>query len=110
MVTFAGVVGRGFALVAAAAWIGSRFEQEAGEVFQAGGGCLVEGSVTPGLLYVYVRSLGNQEARGLDILAQCDAGMQGLVVHGVAREPMHVGAVGQEQSCGLRTAKRGRQV
>ena len=71
---------------------------------------LVQGGIASSLLHIDVRSLGNQEARRLAILAQRNTRMQWLIAHGVARETVHVRSVGQQQCRCLRSAKPGRQV
>lgn len=71
---------------------------------------LVQGSIASSLLHIDVSTLGNQEARRLAILAQRNARMQWLIVHGVAREAVHMCSVSQQQYHCLRSAKPSRQV
>ena len=71
---------------------------------------LVQRSVASGLRHVHICSLGDQNAGGLAILAQSDAGVQRLVVLGVAGEAMDMRPVDEQQSrCG-RPAKGSRKM
>ena len=88
--------------MANASRVRSRLEQDPRQLFEPGSRRLVQGRVASGLRHVYVRSLRNQKAHRLAILAQGNAGMQWLIVHRVAREAVHMRSVGKQQSRCLR--------
>jgi hypothetical protein len=80
------------------------------QVRTPGGSCLMKRRVAPCLGHIDIRALLYQQAHGLTILAQGNACMERLVVHGIPREAVYMRAVGEQQRRGLGSAKRGRQV
>jgi hypothetical protein len=88
----------------------SRVKQYPRQVRTPCGSCLMKRRVSSGLRHIDIRALLDQQAHGLTILAQGNTCMQWLVVHGIPREAVYMRAVGEQQSCGLGSAKRGRQV
>ncbi len=88
----------------------SRFEQDPDHVFESGSRRLVQRRVASGLRHVYVCALFDQEPHRFAIAAQCNAGMQWLIVHGVPREAVHMCSVSKQESGCLGSAKCGCQV
>jgi hypothetical protein len=88
----------------------SGVQQYSRQVRTPGGSCLMKRCVSPSLGHIDIRALLDQQAHGLTILAQSNACMDRLVVHGIPREAVHMRAVGEQQSRRLRSAKRGCQV
>ena len=77
------------------------------QVRTPGGSCLMKRRVSPCLGHIDIRALLDQQAHGLTILAQGNACMERLVVHGIPREAVYMRAVGEQQRRGLGSAVRG---
>ncbi len=107
MAALASVIGRLLALIATPGWIRTRFKQYPRQLFEPGGGSLVQGSVASGLRHIYIRALLNQDARRLRIAAERNTGMQWLIAHRVVREAMHVRPMGKQESRCFGPAERG---
>jgi hypothetical protein len=107
MAAFAGVVGRGFALVAAGGPVGSVFEEQGDDGCVAVGGGLVKWGVASGLGSVDAGSRFEEETDALDGVAESDAGVEGLVAHGIVGDLVDVGSVLEEQLDGLGVGEGG---
>jgi hypothetical protein len=110
MAAFAGVVGGGFALVAAGGWVCSVFEEQGDDRRVAVGGGLVERGVASGLGGLDVGSGFEKEADALDGVAEGDTGVEGLVAHGVVGDLVNVGSVLEEQLHSLGGGEGGGEV
>lgn len=88
----------------------SRFEQDPDHIFESGRRRLVQRCVPSGLGHVYVCALLDQQPQRFAIAAQCNTGMQWLVVHGVPRKAVYMCSVSKQESRCLGSAKRRRQV
>jgi hypothetical protein len=84
VLSFPRVVGGCLPLMADAFPIRSCLEEYAYEFRMSRRRSLVQGGIASSLLHIDVRTLGNQEARRLAILAQRNTRMQWLIVHRVA--------------------------
>jgi hypothetical protein len=110
MVAFAGVIGRGFSLIAAGGGVRSVFEEQGDDCGVAVGGGLMERGIASGLGGVDVGSGFEEEAEALDGVAEGDAGVEGLVAHGVVGDLVNVGSVLEEEFYGLGGGEGGGEV
>ena len=94
MFTFACVVGRSLALVAKIGRVRSGLEQDLDEVRAPIGCSLVERRVASCLRHVDIRSLLDQQARGLAIPAYGNASVERLVVLGIPRKAVYMCPMG----------------
>ena len=86
MLTFACIVGRSFTLMAEHSPVRPGVKKYLRQVRTPCGRSLVQRRVASGLRHVDIRSLLDQQAHSLAILAQGNTCMQRLVVHGIPRK------------------------
>ena len=107
MSSFAGIVGWGFALVAAGGSISSVLhEQSDGGRVPIGSG-LVERRVSSGLGGIHVGSGLEEQAKTFERISQSNAGMEGLIAHGIVRDLMNMSTVFEQEFNGLRRGEGG---
>jgi len=94
VLTFACIVGRSFTLMAEHSPVRPGVKKYLRQVRTPGSRSLVQRRVASGLRHVDIRSLLDQQAHSLAILAQGNTCMQRLVVHGIPRKAVYMRPMG----------------